>query len=150
MEINPLGINERRARKGKRSFRSCNVKDVRQVIKSSGSLRVNAVLFDCPTMQDKGMSPISVQNTNILTENEARAAANARGILESYCGRYVCADCIYAGAESMVEVNTRRRLNSEAELEALQAQKLALEARAEVEALVKSTGVDFDYSPTEA
>ncbi len=140
MELNPFSNRAVRQRRGAKNFRNCNLKTTDTAIRSArninlGPLRVVSTLEQCPTIEDRGMKAIQTEATNITSGKPEAQAANAQKRLERFCGTSICADCVYVGMETPVQVNLYRKEEALSRVAVAEAQKAALLAEAEVNAL---------------
>ncbi len=133
--MNPLSHASRSARRGVKNFRNCQLKTVNTTTSKAASVALfttKAELVTCPQMEDDGSGKITLPSRDLYTPE--RSVKNAQKRLERVCGASICANCVYVGLETPVQVSVYRtevtdakRVAIEAQLELAQA-TLALKA----------------------
>lgn len=137
MASNYFSYEARQQRRGVKNFRNCALKSDKGFLHvGSGRLAV-AELSDCPTLSDKEMGPIQVTEY-IDYRGPEKPLRVAQGQLEKFCGSSVCADCVYVGMETPVQVNLHRTEQAETALQAIEAQKAVLLAEAELNGMIQA------------
>ncbi len=141
---NPLGKNSRTARKGHKNFLNCTLKTTGIVTRDHGNginySHIAAVLNACPTLDDRDVKRMFVENAKITHKDEV-ATKDAMDGLAKTCGAAMCSSCVYVGMETPVEVSRYRIARDQAELEAIDVHKALLLAHQDVAAIEAQNGL---------
>lgn len=141
---NPFGSISRTARRGRRNFSGCNLKDLETAfIKHGTSIyfsQVKVSLRECPTLEDLGEDSMDAYNPR-STHKDARAVKGAMHNLALTCGATICGNCVYAGMKTPIEVNKYRIERDKLALEALVAHRSLVEAHEEIASIEAESGL---------